>query len=141
MQQFRAGVVDGLFHRIDDLERRIAALEEQSIQTPASVAEEVIRAVCETYDVTRVQLLSPRRDHRVGLPRQVGCWLCHRVLCLTQAETARVFRRHVSSTIAHACQTVDNLMDTDPVEAARIRALQKRFIDFGASPAPQRSSV
>lgn len=85
--------------------------------------DEIQRAVCKHYGVTRNDLLSPRRTSNLALPRQVGAYLARRLTQKSFPEIGRRFGGRDHATQIHADRKIRKLILTDEKIAADVASL------------------
>lgn len=73
---------------------------------------EIQRAVCRRYGISRLDMLSNRRAHRVVWPRQVAMWLCRNATFHSLPEIGLQFGRD-HTTIIHGIARVDEVRKVD----------------------------
>lgn len=87
--------------------------------------EAIQRAVCRHYGISRAELLSQRRNHRVVRPRQVAVYLAKVLTLKSWPEIGRCFGGRDHSTAVHAHNRIAILAATDPQLAAEIAHIRK----------------
>lgn len=119
---------------LEDCTLRIAMLECQALvakPTPAPVAEpdlvpdasgeldvkirvdDIVLAVCARYQISRVDLMSQRRQRSYAWPRQVAIYLARRLTILALPAIGRIFGDRDHTTILHAHRKIDALIETN----------------------------
>lgn len=84
-------------------------------------------AVANVFGVRPNQLVLPHRgDAHLSLCRQVAMYLTHVHLGLTLTRTGALYRRD-RTTVAHACELVENKRD-DPLFDAALDVLERAFL-------------
>jgi chromosomal replication initiator protein len=116
--QLASTVLDGFYGP----ERRIGA------QRPAGPSLEAIQdAVCETFHITREELLSPSRAARLVWPRQVAMYLARETTDLTFPDIARRFGGRNHTTVMHAVRRAADRLTTDQDAFDTVRQLTERL--------------
>jgi hypothetical protein len=67
---------------------------------PFITIERVIRAVCQHFNLPRVELLSPYRGKKVATPRHVAAYICQKYVGKSLSEIARWLGRDHSTIIS-----------------------------------------
>jgi chromosomal replication initiator protein len=111
-------VLDGFYGP----QRRIGA------RTVAAPSLEAIQdAVCETFHITRDELLSSSRAARLVWPRQVAMYLARENTDLTFPDIARRFGGRNHTTVMHAVKRAADRLTTDPEAFETVRELTERL--------------
>jgi chromosomal replication initiation ATPase DnaA len=97
-------------------------------------------AVCAAFGVTRLDLLSHRRQAHLAGARQVAMWLARWHTPFSYPEIGRRFDKRDHTTIIHGVSRVAQRMADDPAFAGRVRALA-RSLDDGDGCGAAASSV
>ncbi len=92
--------------------------------------EDILRVVGRHYNVTRADLLSPRRARAVVRPRQIGMYLAKKLTSRSLPEIGRRFGNRDHSTVLHAVRKIEELMHADE-KLAREITLLSRLIEQG----------
>jgi chromosomal replication initiator protein len=82
------------------------------------------------YNVTRADLLSPRRARAIVRPRQIGMYLAKKLTSRSLPEIGRRFGNRDHSTVLHAVRKIEELMQGDE-KLAREVSLLSRLIEQG----------
>lgn len=102
-------------------------------QTPENIrvrVDDILRIVGRHFNVTRADLLSPRRARAVVRPRQIGMYLAKKLTSRSLPEIGRRFGNRDHSTVLHAVRKVEELMQADD-KLAREVTLLSRLIEQG----------
>lgn len=83
----------------------------------------IVAAVCEHCDVSRVDLLSPRRSNSVVRPRQIAMWLARSLTTASLPEIGRRLGGRDHTTILHGVRTIDRLYETDAEIRTSVEAI------------------
>jgi chromosomal replication initiation ATPase DnaA len=75
--------------------------------------EDIIRAVCKYFSVTRIDLLSARRTRSVTLPRQTGYYLCKILTKNSLPEIGRRFGNRDHTSALSGIRKIERLRKTD----------------------------
>lgn len=75
--------------------------------------ENIQRAVCMHFNVTRVDMLSARRTANVVRPRQVAMYLCKQITLKSLPEIGRNFGGRDHTTVLHAVRKIAGLIKDD----------------------------
>lgn len=85
--------------------------------------EDIQQVVSKKFKISRLELLSFRRDHAVVRPRQVAMYLCKMLTTKSLPEIGRRFGGMHHTTVIHAVRTVEQRRQEDEVLNADIVAL------------------
>ena len=116
--ELTARVLDGFY----GAERRVGA---GSSEGPS--LEAIQDAVCETFHITREELLSPSRAARLVWPRQVAMYLARESTDLTFPDIARRFGGRNHTTVMHAVKRAADRLTSDPEAFHTVRRLTERL--------------
>ena len=75
--------------------------------------ERIIESVGEVFDVTPREIKGKRRTAYIAIARQVAMYLLREELGLPLAKVAREVNRKDHTTVLHACEKIEGLMDED----------------------------
>lgn len=89
--------------------------------------EDIQRAVCKHYGVTRNDLLSPRRTANLAFPRQVGAYLARRLTQKSFPEIGRRFGGRDHATQIYAENKIAELIKVDPAVSADVEKLVQQL--------------
>ena len=67
----------------------------------------IMRAVCEKFVVSQMELCSQRRQAHLVRPRHVAFWLCKELTAATYPEIARMFGGRDHTTILHGVKKIE----------------------------------
>jgi chromosomal replication initiator protein len=98
--------------------------------SPVSV-QTVQKAVSERFGVPEEALLSPRRDRKTSLARQVAMYLTRELTRSSLAEVGELFGGKTHSTVVYACQKLQEQMKQDADLAAAVQQLCARLKGAG----------
>jgi chromosomal replication initiator protein len=104
-------VTPQLVHRALGDQRAALALAGDRADDSPSVAA-IQEAACAVFDVSRADLLSPKRTIRVAHARQLAIYLTRDLTSLSLAQIARDFNRD-HSTVLHAIRAVSSRLDVN----------------------------
>jgi chromosomal replication initiator protein len=96
--------------------------------------------VCLAYSVTRIDMLSKRRNRAIVLPRHVAIWLCRHCTLHSLPEIGRYFRKRDHTTVMNAIERIDARIAADSEFAFRITRL-RRAVESGDSAEFRRSAM
>ena len=94
--------------------------------------ERVQDLVCETFGVSRDELLSPNRTARLAWPRQVAMYLAREHTGATLPAIGRSFGGRNHTTVMHACRRTAARIAGDPDAYEAVRSLTNRLRGSGA---------
>lgn len=75
--------------------------------------DDILKIVGRHYNVSKNDLLSPRRARSVVMPRQIGMYLAKKLTSRSLPEIGRRFGGRDHSTVLHAVRKIDELMRGD----------------------------
>ena len=87
--------------------------------------DDILKVVGRHYNVSKNDLLSPRRARSVVVPRQIGMYLAKKLTSRSLPEIGRRFGGRDHSTVLHAVRKIDELMRADEKLAKDLAALIK----------------
>ncbi len=90
--------------------------------------DDILQVVGRHYNVSRADLLSPRRARSIVLPRQVGMYLAKKLTPRSLPEIGKRFGGRDHSTVLHAVRKIDDLIKADE-RVSREVALLARLIE------------
>lgn len=88
---------------------------------------EIIKAVCEHYQTTKIDFLSQRRHAKLVRARQVAGYLARHLTLASFPEIGRLVQRD-HTTVIHGAQKITQLRLTDQVLNAEVAALTDRIL-------------
>lgn len=91
--------------------------------------EDVLRAVTGHFNVSRADLLSPRRHKSVVYPRQVGMFLAKTLTTRSLPEIGRKFGGRDHTTVLHAVRKIERLVGEDNGVRESVDALRNVLRD------------
>ena len=87
----------------------------------------IIKAVCETFDVTEAAMKGPRRQRHVTQPRQVAMYLIRELTDESLPRIGSLFGGRDHTTVLNALKRVDYLKRANPILRDRIARLAKEL--------------
>ena len=97
----------------------------QELQRP--VIETIQTAVAAAYGVTRLEIISDRRNEKVILPRHVAMYLCRELTPKSFPAIGRRFGDRDHTTVHSAIMKITRLVEIDPVLAAKVEKIRAGF--------------
>lgn len=82
-------------------------------QSSGPMVEDIQRVACRYFNVTRNDMLSPRRDRRVSYPRHVAMYIAKTLTLQGLPQIGRRFGGRDHTTILHGVRKISNLILTD----------------------------
>lgn len=126
--------------RAEHLERQIAEnareIERYGKDAPFhSAIKDIQHEVARYYDVSLVEMLSPRRTARIVRPRHVAMYLAKTRTLRTLPEIGRRFGGRDHTTVLHAVRSIEEDMMMDADLEQEIRELNEKLgpVQIGAS--------
>ncbi len=86
--------------------------------------DDILRSVGKHYNVTRADLLSPRRARSIVRPRQVGMYLAKQLTSRSLPEIGRRFGGRDHTTVLHAVRKIEELLQQDDKLARDVEFLR-----------------
>ncbi len=87
--------------------------------------DEVQKKVAEFYQIKIADMHSSRRSRNIARPRQVAMYLCKSLTVKSFPEIGRAFGGRDHTTVMHAVNKVEELIEKDPSIAEDVRLLEK----------------
>jgi hypothetical protein len=85
------------------------------------------RVVCNHYGISHSDIISPRRDKKVGRPRMVAIYLSREFTEFGLPTIGRRFGNRDHTTALHSIRRMADLIMTDPVIAADVKSLSEQL--------------
>ena len=98
-------------------------------QTTTLAFRTITTAVAAEFGVPRAILLSNQRTAVIAGARQVAMYYMRTLYRYSYPEIARAFRKADHTTAMHACSTVANRLQTEPVFSAQLGRCSMRILD------------
>lgn len=96
---------------------------------PSKVKIGIIQAVvCGEYKITFAEMISPQRDQRVCIPRQIAMYLSCLLSGQSLPSTGRKFCGRDHTTIWHGRNKIRKIASLDLDFAAKVKALEEKCI-------------
>lgn len=86
--------------------------------------DDITKAVCAEFGLTREQLCERNRHHNICFPRQVAHWLALNLTNKTQHEIGKQIGGLNHSTVITSRRVVNNYMETNPTKRGRVAYLK-----------------
>jgi chromosomal replication initiation ATPase DnaA len=100
---------------IEELTQRVARLEAKlglgGMDVMVPDAAQLMKDICDAYQVTVEDVVGPRRFEEVIMPRHLFCWLARLSGLTTHAIGKMLNRNH--ATVLAACLGIEDRMDVD----------------------------
>lgn len=107
---------------------KVVFKDEDRHNKPQPSVDDIIRVVCEYYDVKRVDLLGKRRHQSISLPRQVCMSLARSHTRHSLEEIGAQFGGRDHSTVIHAVKSVTSKQEQDKSFAKSLSHLEAELI-------------
>lgn len=88
---------------------------------------DIQKMVCEFYDVDYDQMLSKSRKRDITQPRQITMYLAKKFTNNSLKAIGEHFTGRDHTTVIHSCNTVENLLDTDPDYREKFLELEEKI--------------
>jgi chromosomal replication initiator protein len=92
--------------------------------------EDILRVVSKQYGVSRIDILSKRRQRSIVYPRQIGMWLAKSLTQRSLPEIGRRFGNRDHTTVLHAIRKIEKELQTNSRLRSEIDDL-KRMLSGG----------
>jgi chromosomal replication initiator protein len=89
--------------------------------------EDVKRVICEHFNITGGELLSPQRNHDLVHARQLGMYLARVLSKRSFLEIGRRFERD-HATIQSACRKISHLIKTDKAVVYELAQIREKLL-------------
>lgn len=123
--QPESALVQSLRRRIAELESLLARPERPE---PNRVfIRNVIKVVCDYYDLSRDEILSRRRSLYIVRPRQIAIYLARKLTKSSLPEIGNKFGGLDHTTCLHATRKVEELVESDPEIFEAIEFLKNKL--------------
>ncbi|HLK09895.1 MAG TPA: chromosomal replication initiator protein DnaA [Candidatus Binatia bacterium] len=93
----------------------------------APSVERIVGEVCLHYKVTRAEIVSPSREARIAVPRQVAMYLCRRHTDVSLREIGAHLGRRDHSTVLHALSAIEERLGRSATLRETMAALESRL--------------
>lgn len=97
----------------------------QTAEPPRVRVEDILQVIGRHYNVSRADLLSPRRARSIVRPRQVGMYLAKKLTSRSLPEIGKRFGGRDHSTVLHAVRKVEDMLRSDDKLAREITLLMR----------------
>ena len=92
--------------------------------------KDILITVCEKFGISQREIIGEKRTNKIALPRQVAMYMLRKDLNLPLTEVANILKRKDHTTVLHAVDKIEKLMNTDIYikdEISDIRSSLDRF--------------
>lgn len=90
--------------------------------------EDIQRAVCKFYKISRHDMLSDRRTKNLAFPRQIAMYLSKKLTLRSLPAIGRRFNRWDHTTVLHAVRKIEALQEIDVDTRAQISVLRSELL-------------
>jgi len=90
--------------------------------------DEIIRKVCDHYNIRQSDMLSPKRTRSIARPRQMAMYLAKQLTSRSLPEIGRRFGGRDHTTVIHAVRKIEELKATD-AQIAEDAELLRRLLE------------
>jgi chromosomal replication initiator protein len=87
--------------------------------------DEIMRKICDYYNVTMSDLLSPRRSRSIARPRQMAMYLAKNLTSRSYPEIGRRFGNRDHTTVMHAVRKIEDLKSQDSQFSEDVELLRR----------------
>lgn len=85
------------------------------------------KTVCDYYNITKQQIISPNRTKNIATPRQIAMYLCRKLIDAPYKEIGNEFGKRDHSTVISSIEKVENLIKTDSNYLTAINEIERRI--------------
>lgn len=89
--------------------------------------DEIMKKVCEYYNIRMTDMVSPRRSRSIARPRQMAMYLAKKLTPRSYPEIGRKFGGRDHTTILHGVRKIETLITTDSQIAEDAVILQRKL--------------
>ena len=90
----------------------------------APTIDQIQRAVCAEFNMSRSELIAQRRTAATVMARQVAMYLCKTLTVRSTPEIGRHFSNRDHTTVLHSIKKIENLIARDQMFASQIETLK-----------------
>lgn len=127
--QSESALIQSLQQRIAELEARLDNREPNRL-----FIRNVIKAVCDYYEISRDEILSRRRSQYIVRPRQIAIYLARTLTRASLPEIGTKLGGLDHTTCLHAVRKVEELMASDPQIFETVEFLKKKlYVDMAVA--------
>jgi chromosomal replication initiator protein len=102
-----------------------------SLTREHSVAIETIqKAVAEYFNLSYIELRGKKRTRAVAVPRQIAMYIARNMTDYSTTEIGYDFGGRDHTTVMHACQKIESLIQTDPSIDNTIQKLMRTIKEY-----------
>lgn len=87
----------------------------------------IIRACCHYFQISKVDMVSPRRNAGPVLARQVAMYLCRHLTLRSLPDIGRRFGGRDHTTVLHAVRKIERMKDTNEIVNRAVRELTSQL--------------
>jgi hypothetical protein len=88
---------------------------------------EIRKCVAKHFNVSMNDLMSPRRFHKVVIPRQIGFYLARKLTRQSLPDIGRRFGGKDHTTVLHGSRVIERKIAEDPIFAQTVAQLEAQF--------------
>ncbi len=118
---FTATTFVGLPVTIEDV---AAAVRRQLGDRKPPTIDQVKRAICNVFGVTRTDLESARRSRSIAYPRQIAMYLCRKLTTRSLPQIGRYFGNRDHTTVLYAVRKLEALIESDETLRADLERVE-----------------
>jgi chromosomal replication initiator protein len=85
------------------------------------------KIVCEYYHISVKDIQNPTRKHEILRPRQISMYFAKNIIKSSLSTIGYHIGNKDNATVIHACQIVNNLIETDKQFRAQIEEIERRI--------------
>jgi chromosomal replication initiator protein len=75
--------------------------------------KDILTGVCEKFGISQREIIGEKRTNKIALPRQVAMYMLRKDLNLPLTEVANILKRKDHTTVLHAVDKIEKLIDSD----------------------------
>lgn len=100
-----------------------------AVEPTRPTIEQIQRACCEHYELSRTDFLAPRRTAYIVFARQVAMYLCKALTLRTLPEIGRRFVHRDHTTVLYSVRKITALMSINPILSAEVELLKLKIAE------------
>jgi chromosomal replication initiator protein len=109
------------------LVREVLGAGASPVAAEPPTVDRVIGEVCSVFELSRMELSSPRRTARVAVPRQLAMYLCRRLTDAPLTTIGAQLGGRDHSTVVHGLKMIERRVSKDLELRRKLRTLEERL--------------
>ncbi|MAP96453.1 MAG: chromosomal replication initiator protein DnaA [Ponticaulis sp.] len=107
-----------------------AAVRRQLGDLKPPTIDQVKRAACQVFEITKTDLESARRSRSVAYPRQIAMFLCRKLTTRSLPQIGRFFGNRDHTTVLYAVRKLEDLVKSDAALRDDIERVERAIEDI-----------